>query len=115
MRHLLSYPVTHHGVTGVMDRQNGTIGWLELDRNGTCPRTDRRGYVIQSARLANQIRFKVVRQGSAWKGVIVHLPCTLPSELFNRLSPNDQRFIRNNEITTWQAVHAVIDQNVQRI
>jgi len=115
MRHLLAYPVTHHGVAGVIDREKNNIGWLELDRNGRSPKVDGRRYVIQSARLANQIRFKVAKRGNNWYGVIVHLPCTLPRGLFNLLSPNDQQFVRSSEMATWQTVHRVLDREAARI
>lgn len=73
-RHLLSYPVTRHLVGS----------W----NNG---------------RLGNQLRFKVVKEGNKYHGLIVHLPCRLPEELAQFLRPRPQ------ELNIWQEVHKVLD------
>lgn len=60
-------------------------------------------------RLANQIRFKTAKTGEKFIGIIAHLPCRLPDALASRLHG------MINTRSTWQAVHAVLDQNVDRI
>lgn len=54
-RHLLAYPVTHHGVNGTAWGRQG--------------------------RLANQVRFKLLPEGNQLVGVVVHLPCRLPASM----------------------------------
>jgi CRISPR-associated protein Cmr1 len=88
-RHLLAYPVTHHGVNGA--------GWGN------------------QGRLASQLRFKVTRQGDQWRGVLVHVPCRLPAEMVAGLVPQRRRGLDAAAAATWQAVHAVIDRNAERI
>lgn len=73
-RHLLSYPVTNHTVTG----------WQ---------------------RLGNQLRFKVIKHGNKYAGLISHFPCGLPSELANSLSHS------HSEIKIWQEAHKVLDSS----
>ncbi len=114
-RHLLAYPVTHHGVGGRLSADGQSLGWVDADRGGQRPKTDKRGYTIQSGRLANQIRFKVSRHGSQWAGVIVHLPCALPEALRDRLSADDPAFVRRNELQTWRDVHAVLELQARRL
>ncbi|MBK8455490.1 MAG: RAMP superfamily CRISPR-associated protein [Thiofilum sp.] len=75
-RHLLAYPVTRHDF----------IEWKK--KNG---------------RLGNHIRFKVVKEGNKYHGLIVHLPCRLPEELAQSLRPRPQ------ELNIWQEVHKVLD------
>jgi len=55
-RHLLAYPVTHHGT--------------ELGNQ---------------TRIANQIRFKVVCSRNKYFGLVFHLPCDIPSALKSKL------------------------------
>jgi len=83
-RHLLAYPVTHHSV-----REWG-----------------------QQKRIANQIRFKVVKQDERFVGIVFHLPCALHKDLANKLrkppTVQEQKDI-------WEKVHESLDQNLQRI
>jgi len=78
-RHLLAYPVTHHGLAG-------------LGRD---------------ARNANQLRFKVVRDGEMFTGLAFHLPCALPLLLAN--GPT-----RQQQADIWRQVHAVLGQQMSR-
>ncbi|EIC30035.1 MULTISPECIES: hypothetical protein [Methylomicrobium] len=73
-RHLLAYPVTNHKVNA----------W---GNNG---------------RLANQLRFKIIRSGQNFAGIIFHLPCALPKEMTQGLknAPSIQQ-----QIEIWQSVH----------
>lgn len=87
LRHLLAYPVTNHSV-----REWGG-----------------------QARLGGQIRFKVARVGANWQARIVHLPCALPAELLNRLSPDNQRMLVSEQLGAWKRVHELLDKNTQRL
>jgi len=88
-RHLLAYPITNHPVDGQAWGSKG--------------------------RLANQIRFKVSKHGDQWYGVIAHLPCRLPAGMVAELPPQQRNNINATARATWQAVHAVLEQNAQRI
>lgn len=84
-RHLLAYPVTHHVVNGTAWGGQG--------------------------RLANQVRFKLLREGSQLIGVIVHLPCRLPAEM----AAQTRADLDATQRQVWQAVHAVLDNNATRL
>jgi len=82
-RHLLAYPVTHHTVNG----------WGN------------------QARLANQLRFKVVKHNGYHYALVFHLPCALPQELAKKLghsAPSEQQ-----QCQAWQQVHRVLDDDNQ--
>ena len=89
-RHLLAYPVTNHSV-------NGTDEW-----GG-------------KGRLANQIRFKLLREGNQLFGVIVHLPCRLPTAMAAALPPQVRSGIDTLQLQVWQDVHAMLDQHATRL
>ena len=76
-RHLIAYPVTNHTVNA----------WGN------------------QARLANQIRFKVVKEATQYIGVVVHLPCRMPDELVAQL----RGVAIPAELAVWQSVHRVLD------
>ncbi len=86
-RHLLAYPVTKHG----------NANWKNTDR------------------LANQLRFKILRENRGYIGFAFHLPCRLPDELANRLTRTDRDHLRNQELEVWRAVHAVLDNTMTRL
>lgn len=86
-RHLLAYPVTKHGYAN----------WKNTDR------------------LGNQLRFKVLREGSQYIGLAFHLPCHLPDVLASRLAPPDRNRLRQQELEVWRAVHAVLDDKMTRL
>jgi CRISPR-associated protein Cmr1 len=100
-RHILSYPVTHHGVSG----------WAELDRHGKL-KQDKRGYLIQKHRIANQLRFKVICQDQNFYGLIFHLPCAVTEELAKEVKGS--RDVLNQQETIWRKVHQHLDQHLQR-
>lgn len=104
--HILAYPVTHHAVLG-WERENGAPG------------KDKQGYYIQSERLANQIRFKVIpAKDNKVEGVIVHMPCGVPKNLLYKLdqfSPSDKSFIQSNESAIWKEVHKILDREAIRL
>ena len=104
-RHLLGYPVTHHGAEG----------WCDKDQRNGQLKTDRHGYLKQSTRLANQLRFKVTKTSQGYIGLAYHLPCGIPSELLNALTAADRTWIVEQQLGVWQSVHAVIDKQMQRI
>ncbi len=85
-RHLLAYPVTNHEVK--------VNGW----RN--------------NGRLANQVRFKVIHSDASFRGIVMHLPSTIPREMMQFLStpPTIQ-----DQIAIWQTVHKTLDQQLERI
>lgn len=93
LRHLLAYPVTKHEV----------------------PIWDRPPPPASPARLANQLRFKVARQGQYVVGMAYHLPCALPTALLKLLSVEEKRLVSQKQQETWEIVHAVLDQQMQRI
>ena len=88
-RHFLAYPITHHSVTG-----------SEWGGQG---------------RLANQIRFKLLREGNQLIGVIVHLPCRLPTAMADGLPPQVRSRIDTLQLQVWQDVHAMLDQHATRL
>jgi len=88
-RHLLAYPVTHHPVDA--------SGWGN------------------QGRLGNQLRFKVMKKDGQWTGVLVHLPCRLPTEMIAALPPHLQSNLDAVALETWQAVHRVLDKNAVRL
>ncbi|HWP84872.1 MAG TPA: RAMP superfamily CRISPR-associated protein [Terriglobia bacterium] len=114
-RHVLGYPLTNHAALGPINLEENEAGWVALDPRRQ-PKKDKRGMYIQSARLASQLRFKVVvATAGKFQGMIFHLPCKVPDALIKKLSPNDQNFIRNKELAVWKAVHATLDNNARRI
>ena len=82
-RHLIAYPVTNHVVSA----------WGN------------------QARLANQIRFKVVKEGAQYVGVIVHLPCRIPEELVAQLRGENMP----SELAVWQSIHRVLDNPINNL
>lgn len=105
-RHVVAYPVTHHGVEG----------WCETDKRGQLV-TDKHGNLKQKERLANQIRFKVGSDGQEYFGIIYHLPCKLPRELLKGLSSAEKAWITAKERDIWLKVHQRLDKNplIERI
>lgn len=84
-RHVLAYPVTNHRVNA----------WGN------------------QARLANQLRFKVIRTGHHLTGLVYHLPCATPDALL-RLLRNGKDSFRQQQLPVWQAVHAQLDTLMNR-
>ncbi len=87
-RHILAYPVTNHRVHAP--------GW---GKNG---------------RLANQLRYKIVRDDDGYRGVIVHLPARLPEGM--RRGFNDRELLAQ-ELRVWREVHGYLDgqRGVERL
>jgi CRISPR-associated protein Cmr1 len=100
-RHLLAYPLTHHAVAG----------WSEESAPGRL-KYDCQGWVVQSARLANQLRFKVAEDAQGrFVACIVHLPCALPQVLAQALGRNAPTVQQQTDI--WRRVHAWLDNTTQ--
>ncbi|MCP5133569.1 MAG: hypothetical protein H6976_08150 [Gammaproteobacteria bacterium] len=85
-RHVLAYPVTNHPVNA----------WGS------------------QARLANQLRFKVISHGNRLLGVAYHLPCGTPGELLRRLGTQQNDF-QQQQLSVWQNVHTYLDAVMHRI
>lgn len=110
-RHILAYPVTHHAVLGPLSHDKASLGWVEPSGKDRRPKTDRQGYLVQSTRLANQIRCKLIRatEGHRLQARIYHTPCNVPEDLIRLLSHADQEAIRIRQLAVWQAVHDWLD------
>ena len=102
-RHILAYPVTHHGVRGWCEERNGRLS------------TDKRGYLKQTARLSNQLRFKVIKEDNQYRGLAFHFPCGLPPELRQDLGKNDLAWMNERQLDIWRRVHTVLDEQMDRI
>ena len=81
-RHVLAYPVTHHSL----------YAWGN------------------QSRIANQLRFKIVRHGDYYQGVIIHVPCALPKELAQKVSAS-----REYQQGVWKKVHVYLDGELGRL
>lgn len=59
------------------------------------------------SRLASQLRFKVVRQGNQYMGLIAHLPCGMPREFADKLDDRARSWFddKQNHLRVWSAVH----------
>ena len=87
-RHLLAYPVTNHEVS-----------------------------VWKNHRLANSLRFKVIEaERGKYRGLIVHLPCALPSMLSSDLNGDDEIYRRKDkQLQVWAKVHQTLDSIMERL
>jgi len=66
------------------------------------------------ARLANQLRFKVISHGNRLLGVAYHLPCGTPGELLRRLGTQQNNF-QQQQLSVWRNVHIYLDTVMHRI
>ena len=90
-RHILAYPVTNHRVGN-----------------------------LSQERLANQLRFKVVRDGSGFRGLAYHLPHKVPTtpktgSLYSKFSSHDHSQVLARRRQIWQRVHGVLDREMTRL
>ena len=86
-RHILGYPVTHHGVDA----------WSK-------------------ERLANQLRFKVLQSDEKkYIGIAFQLPCGLPFQLIAQLKEKSDLDIVRRQQSIWRNVHEVLDVEMDRI
>jgi len=78
-RHVLAYPVTNHGLAGLVN-----------------------------ARLASQLRFKVVKDKSGQHfGLITHLPCAMPRAFFEGGQVRAPEI--KTQIEVWEQVHQFLN------
>ncbi|MGC8917601.1 MAG: hypothetical protein ACP5NF_11560 [Thermoanaerobaculum sp.] len=106
-RHIMSYPVTNHGVAG----------WVR-ERDGKPERSKDRS-LRQTGRLPNQLVFKVhkVRSGNgvSYVAVAVHLAHKIPGELINKLKEQPRKSLSSSELLElWSEVHGFIDDFGER-
>ncbi len=66
-------------------------------------------------RFASPLRLKVHKTPAGLVPFAVHLPCALPAVLFDKLDSSDQRWVRDNQLAVWQAVHQELDQRYPRL
>jgi CRISPR-associated protein Cmr1 len=69
----------------------------------------------QRERFASPLRLKVHRTPQGLVPWGVHLPCALPAALLGKLDANDQRWVRENQLPVWQAVHRELDKRMRRL
>ena len=88
-RHFIAYPITNHSI-----QEWGS-----------------------DSRLANQLRFKVLSLSNGQLiGIAYHLPCGLPKELMDKLSPQDKNLVSiQNQLQVWKIVHQTLDGRMTRI
>ena len=65
----------------------------------------------QEARLAAQVRFKVLQTPQGLVGIVYHLPAKLPDALMARLNPSQRAWVDANELKIWQSIHRYLDNN----
>lgn len=57
------------------------------------------------ARLASQLRFKVLKTGDSFMGIISHFPCKFPEKLKSKLDDKQRDWINLNEHHVWEKIH----------
>lgn len=63
------------------------------------------------ARLASQIRFKVINTSDGLRSMIFHMPARFPDELLRRLNQRQCSWIQQNELKVMQSIHQYLDEN----
>lgn len=63
----------------------------------------------QEARLATQLRFKVVQTSAGLVGMVFHMPHGFPGELMCRLNADQQAWLRENEQHVWNKIHEALN------
>ncbi|BCW93610.1 MAG: hypothetical protein KatS3mg007_1504 [Thermoanaerobaculum sp.] len=104
LRHIFAYPVTNHGV----------LEWSERDKMGN-PKPTKSRKLRQTERFANQLRFKVHRVQGGYVVVAVHIPHRVPDVLLRKLRPQDQQFLRSEELKLWRKVHQYLDRDANLV
>lgn len=59
-------------------------------------------------RLANQMRFKVIKSKDRFFGLIMHLPCKVPKALTDK-HPSDPQGVLQKQEKIWKGVHNTLD------
>jgi len=76
------------------------------------PLTKAKAYAWKNeARLPNQLRFKVLPYGDELLLCIAHFPCAVPDMLWKDRQQRAQDWVTDNQLTIWQKVHAVLDED----
>lgn len=83
-RHLLGYPITHHGAK-------------EWD-------IDKKTKKKQNARLPSQLCIKIIRDNNEYRGQIIHIPNLIPLVGFSC----------NEQLNIWKEVYSSLDKKLQR-
>ena len=67
----------------------------------------------KEARLASQLRFKVVKVTAGFVGVVSHWPCRIPNDFRQRLKlkPDQGDWLDKEQSNVWQAIHKLLDSS----
>lgn len=63
----------------------------------------------EKSHLASPLRFKVVKWEGKLRGLIFHVPCGIPEPLQRKLSPEDRRWLDENQVSVWRDIHNALD------
>ena len=78
-----------------------------------------RGWAVNGwgndARIASPLRFKVIGNDDKLRVLAVHLPCAVPYHLRNKLDQDDRTWLREHALPVWQAIHAAIAEEMERV
>ena len=66
-------------------------------------------------RIASPMRLKVVKTPEGLTPLVVHLPSAVPDVLLKKLGAGDQRWVQEHQKEIWQAVHADLNQRMNRL
>lgn len=65
----------------------------------------------KDARLASQIRFKVIDTPDGLRCMIFHMPARFPDKLLDLLNQSQRNWIKQNELQVMRAIHQYLDEN----
>jgi len=68
---------------------------------------------LKKARLASQLRFKVLQVPEGLRAMIYHMPACFPNELLEALSNDQREWVRRNELAVWCEVRNYLDASNQ--
>lgn len=69
--------------------------------------------VGSKSRVANQLRFKLVKLGERFVGVAYHLPCAFPEKLEQKLRSADRARALDRQLEVWAEVHKCLDKKMK--
>lgn len=69
---------------------------------------------LRNDRVANQMRLKVIHQQGEYYGLIIHVPCSMPEAISNKLNHPASINLLENQKTIWQKVHVYLDGQLDR-
>jgi len=70
---------------------------------------------MKDARVANQLRFKILQRTEGVRLCIAHVPCTVPDAVWKPCQQSSRDWVLCNQKAVWQKVHAVLDEEMCRI